>query len=289
MNFDDVTSLQINNQEIIELFIDNVLVWQKNQKTYGELVATFSGNNITLNNTYVNSSYPSAIFDDGTYIAEINWGDNHEEVFDGSVYQINHSYEDGLNNHTIKFTKDFEQLSGIFYNCSNLIEIDIPSSVISLGSSCFSYCSHLTEINIPSSVIGIGNNCFAECINLTKITFPSNIRTLKWACLSGCTSLTEVVLPRNLMRLESMCFSNCTSLSEITIPSTVKSIENSCFYNCTNLTKYNLNWDSSDTIIAYDTNIFQVNTNTVFSIPYGTTDLYIAKNYPSDKLVENHM
>jgi len=312
MNFDEVTSLQIDNQEIIELFINNVLVWQKNQKTYGELFATFSGNNVTLNNAYVTDTYPSAIFDDGTYIAEVNWGDNHEEVFDGSVYQISHSYEDGLNNHTIKFTKDFEQLNGIFYNCSNLIdiiiplsvtslgngcfggcsglsEIDIPSSVTSLGNGCFAGCSGLSEIDIPSSVTSLGNGCFAGCINLTKITFPSNIKTLKYTCLAGCTSLTEVVLPHNVMRLESMCFNNCTSLSEITIPSTVNSIENGCFYNCTNLTKYNLNWDSSNTIIAYDTNIFQINTNTVFNIPYGTTDLYIAKNYPSDKLVEQYL
>ncbi len=60
-------------------------------------------------------------------------------------------------------------------NCNAVIETEsntmicgcagtvIPSSVTSLGRSCFEGCSSLTSINIPSSVTSLGKYCFYNC------------------------------------------------------------------------------------------------------------------------------
>ena len=89
-------------------------------------------------------------------------------------------------------------------NCNAIIETSrntmiqgckttvIPSSVTSLGYSCFSGCTSLTSIDIPSSVTSLGDNCFSECSSLTSITIPSSVTSLWYGCFSRCSSLKTV-------------------------------------------------------------------------------------------------
>ena len=72
-----------------------------------------------------------------------------------------------------------------FDNCRELKSITIPSSVTSLGMSCFS-ASGLTSITIPSSVTSLGNYCFSSCSGLTSITIPSSVTSLGESCFSWC-------------------------------------------------------------------------------------------------------
>ena len=70
-----------------------------------------------------------------------------------------------------------------FNNCKGLKSITIPSSVTSLGMSCFS-ASGLTSITIPYSVTSLGNDCFHSCDALTSITIPSSVTSLGDYCFS---------------------------------------------------------------------------------------------------------
>ena len=72
-----------------------------------------------------------------------------------------------------------------FYHCG-LTSITIPSSVTSLGRSCFSGCSRLTSITIPSSVTSLGEDCFYDCSGLTSITLPSSVTSLGDHCFDDC-------------------------------------------------------------------------------------------------------
>jgi len=47
-----------------------------------------------------------------------------------------------------------------FTNQSNLISVELPDSIISIGTSAFSGCSSLREINIPEGVTTLQNNTF---------------------------------------------------------------------------------------------------------------------------------
>ena len=53
--------------------------------------------------------------------------------------------------------------SNAFKDCDGLKSITIPSSVTSLGMSCFS-ASGLTSITIASSITYLGSMCFYDCI-----------------------------------------------------------------------------------------------------------------------------
>ena len=95
-----------------------------------------------------------------------------------------------------------------FNNCKGLKSITIPSSVTSLGMSCFS-ASGLTSITIPYSVTSLGNDCFHSCDALTSITIPSSVTSLGNSCFSGCSGLTSITIPSSVTSLGEGCFSGC--------------------------------------------------------------------------------
>ena len=121
------------------------------------------------------------------------WAEDYTE--DGIIYDINTS----TNTATVKRLEDKSATSVkiknsvagcevtnieyyAFRNCSSLTSINIPSSVISIGSQAFRGCIALTSINIPSSVTSIGSSAFRNCnalkvalIQSDSITFWKNI------------------------------------------------------------------------------------------------------------------
>ena len=121
-----------------------------------------------------------------------------------------------------------------FNNCKGLKSITIPSSVTSLGMSCFS-ASGLTSITIPYSVTSLGNDCFHSCDALTSITIPSSVTSLGDYCFSY-SGLTSITIPSSVTSLGKSCFEWCRGLTSITIPSSVTSLGSSCFYMCSSLT-----------------------------------------------------
>jgi len=62
-----------------------------------------------------------------------------------------------------------------FKNCTNLIDITIPNTVIRIGEYAFNGCTGLTSLIIPNSVTGIEGNAFTGCTNLVSVTFQGII------------------------------------------------------------------------------------------------------------------
>ena len=135
------------------------------------------------------------------------------------------------------------------------------------------------------TVTSLGEYCFWSCTGLTSVVIPSSVTSLGYACFWDCTGLTSVVIPNSVTSLGYACFYRCTGLTSITIPNSVTSLEKFCFMDCNSLIDYQLYWTGNN-IITYNSNKMINNTNTVFTIPNGETANYIAKGYPSDKLVE---
>lgn len=67
----------------------------------------------------------------------------------------------------------------LFSECSQLEEINIPSSVTEIGEYTFNYCIKIKELIIPDSVTTIGKNAFNECTSLTSIEFSDSTSTWK--------------------------------------------------------------------------------------------------------------
>ena len=123
-----------------------------------------------------------------------------------------------------------------FEGCSDLVSVDIPNSITSIGGSAFLSCESLTSINIPEGVTFIGSFAFCGCSSLTSITIPEGVTKIGWNTFGFCSSLTSVVLPEGVTIIDGVAFQSCESLTSINIPEGVTSIGDRAFNYCNSLT-----------------------------------------------------
>ncbi|MBO5674669.1 MAG: leucine-rich repeat domain-containing protein [Paludibacteraceae bacterium] len=122
---------------------------------------------------------------------------------------------------------------------SGLVEIEIPENVTTL-SGAFNGCSQLKNVILPPTIVSIGENTFKDCKSLPTIALPQSLTTIGKSAFEGCASLDNIVLPKQVKTIGSTAFKNCRILREITIPDNVTAISSSLFQGCTSLTTINL-------------------------------------------------
>ena len=121
-----------------------------------------------------------------------------------------------------------------FYQCSNITNVVIPSTVKSIGSSAF-YNSGLSSIDIPDNVRTIDDYAFENCSNLENAKLPSDLKIIESRIFGGCSRLKSVNIPNGVECIKLGAFGAC-GFGNITIPGTVKSIHQEAFQNCANMT-----------------------------------------------------
>jgi hypothetical protein len=106
---------------------------------------------------------------------------------------------------------------GVFYGCSTLANITIPTAVTSIGTFAFEGCSSLTSITIPDSVTTICSYAFYDCSSLKSITMPESVISIGDGAFSGCSSLTSISIPSSVTSIGSYAFSGCSSSESLTV------------------------------------------------------------------------
>ena len=129
---------------------------------------------------------------------------------------------------------------GAFEACSGLTSITLPSGVTSIGECAFIYCRGLTSITLPSGVTKIGNDAFEACSGLTSLTLPSGLTEIGHGAFQDCSGLTSLTLPSGVTEIGDLTFTACSGLTSLTLPSGVTSIGDYAFYACSGLTSITL-------------------------------------------------
>lgn len=124
----------------------------------------------------------------------------------------------------------------LFYECSSLINVNIPDSVKSIGMWSFMDCTSLASICIPEGVESIGTWAFINCTSLKSVTIPASLISVEGISQGqgpfGGKWLESVTLTEGMQVIPDYLFASCTSLKSITIPKSVKSIGSAAFDYC---------------------------------------------------------
>ena len=131
-----------------------------------------------------------------------------------------------------------------FLECSKLSEFYFPESLTTICDDAFSLCS-LKDVNLPESLIDIGTGIFSGCGNLENVHLPSTMTKIPVRMFLGDKKLTDVNIPENVVEFCEECFEGCTSLENFEIRNNVKTVGRNAFYLCSNIQigcYYNEHW-----------------------------------------------
>ena len=103
----------------------------------------------------------------------------------------------------------------VFYGCSGLTSLTLPSSVTKIGCYALSSCIGLTSLTLPSSVTEIGEHAFLSCRGLTNFTIPSGVTKIGGAAFFCCYGLISLTLPSSVTAIGSEAFKHCSGLTSI--------------------------------------------------------------------------
>lgn len=126
----------------------------------------------------------------------------------------------------------FSSLDGMLLNKTQSIliqcptsksgNIDIPSSITSIGEYSFFACSLLTSVTIPSSVTSIGRSAFTLCENLLSIYIPPSVSSIGEEAFNSCFQLTTIYAnsstPVNLIYSPNVFFPQILGPTTLYVP-----------------------------------------------------------------------
>ncbi len=158
----------------------------------------------------------------------------------GSIKNFGCSLQNAGSLEKLYFDEGVEEISAnmMVYGCSNLSEIDLPSTLKMIsGSGAFEGATALTGIEFPKDVAFSDTitGVFEDCTSLTSVSLPASVTKIPSHMFDGCTSLTSVTALSEIESIGDGAFRNCSSLTGINFPGTLKSIGSSAFQGCASL------------------------------------------------------
>ena len=150
-----------------------------------------------------------------------------------------------------------------FYDCTSLMDINLPSGIRTIRERAFGGCTSLTGIVLPNSVLSIGVCAFTGCWALKNLKFPNSAISIEDHAFHGCAivsiSLSHCVtlgrgsfafchklkrvdlLPHEfptITTIPSHCFDGCINLTDVNLLGSITSIGDRAFRSCTSLTVF---------------------------------------------------
>lgn len=105
--------------------------------------------------------------------------------------------------------------SAMFSGCINLVSVETPEKMDSIGYLVFNGCESLVSLTLPQGIRTIGSSTFDNCKSLTSINFPETIKKIDEKAFYYCEGLKKITIPKSVTYIGRLAFGLCTSLSDI--------------------------------------------------------------------------
>lgn len=211
--------LYFKDTEIDELYLGSELVWKR----------------------YVDVPY------DETKIALIRLDENDQptnkvEYFDTTAQGVLRQYlsDNSEYRYMLRIGSDCpvtEITSNACYGSTNLIKALILNELENVGAGAFQDCVNLVEMNLPDSLLTAGSNAL-NGTGLTSLTIPGSLYTIPAGFASDCSDLQEVIIDNGVVEIQGYgAFQYCPRLKSVNIPDSVEYIGTDTFQYCPALTE----------------------------------------------------
>lgn len=195
----------------------------------------------------------------GTLVEEIDVPDTLLSVSDYAFYGC-----DGLKSVIFSENSALQSIGiSAFENCANLTTVTLPvgmSQLTEIKSRAFFDCTALTEVQIPSSVVSLGDYVFRGCSSLQTVIFgaESRLTAIPDYAFNRCTSLTQIELPFGVTSIGRFAFYGDSLLASVTFSgnegaNALTTIGASAFEDCAQLTSFVL----SESMANFGTDAFK--------------------------------
>ncbi len=155
-----------------------------------------------------------------------------------------------------------------FKDSLNLVSVNLPATLESIGDGAFAGCALLTNIELPASLTAMGKGVFVGCSALqsvtlaagntafaaeegvlynaekttlivvpakkTAFTIPETVTKIDDYAFAN-SLVTDIVIPDTVTAIGAGAFSNCAVLESLTIPATINNKLDGVFAGCTAL------------------------------------------------------
>ena len=170
-----------------------------------------------------------------------------------------------------------------FYECPELVSVNLPEGLKRIGSAAFQLCSrlHCTTDNghddaafiLPLTLENLGTYAFGNCNSLENVVFPNGLKTIGSGAFFSCYGLTSVELPSSMENVEGNPFSLCKNLSAIS----VRRIDGPVNFFSFNDVFFAYNEDGSRRLVSYPCAMNQEYTIPDFTEEIGRSAFYGSK------------
>lgn len=118
----------------------------------------------------------------------------------------------------------------MFAGCTNLVELNVATDLISFGGSACGNCTQLSRINstvdgvfnLPNTVTSIGNMCFRRN-KVVTCNIPPSLNNLGYSAFANSTLSGNIIIPQTISKLNQSTFAY-SNITGVDIPETVTEI-----------------------------------------------------------------
>ena len=163
---------------------------------------------------------------------------------------------------------------GAFQECTSLVNVEIPSTVMTIGASVFRECTALKKVEFKNAITVLSNYLFYGCTSLEEIEVPSGITSIGQSAFYNCSKFDIDALPSGLLTIGASAFQGCVKLSITSIPDSVTTIEGGAFQQCANIEIDEL----PESLISFGSSVFS-NSPKVVIHEMNNDDWIVLPNY----------